>query len=142
MFDVNECSIILGMRKSAPGARRPSKKQGASPGTVDEYLAGVPEPARSTLDKVRTTIRSVLPRDAVEVISYRIPAFKTRRIVVWYAAFSDHCSLFPTASVLAKFKEELKGYKVSKGTIQFPVDQPLPAGLLKKMVRARLAQIG
>jgi uncharacterized protein YdhG (YjbR/CyaY superfamily) len=60
---------------------------------------------------------------------------------VWYAAFSDHCSLFPTASVIKAFKKELKDYRVSKGTIHFPVDKPLPAALLKKMVKARLAEM-
>ena len=60
---------------------------------------------------------------------------------MWYAAFSDHCSLFPTASVIKTFKEDLKDYKVSKGTILFSVDKPLPAALLKKMVKARLAEM-
>ena len=60
--------------------------------------------------------------------------------LVWFAAFSDHCSLFPTASVIKAFKDELKGFETSKGTIHFPVDKPLPATLLKKMVKARLAE--
>ena len=109
--------------------------------TVEAYLASIPEPARSTLNKVRATIRSVVPTETTELISYGIPAFKYKKMLVWYAAFSDHCSLFPTASVIAKFKEELKDYRVSKGTIHFPVGQPLPAPLLKKMVKARLAEI-
>ncbi len=109
--------------------------------TVDEYLAGIPEPARSTLNKVRTTIRSVVPAEAEEVLSYRIPAFKYKQVLVWYAAFAEHCSVFPTPSVIEQFKEELKGYKIAKGTIQFPVDKPLPASLLKKIVKVRLAQV-
>ena len=60
---------------------------------------------------------------------------------VWYAAFVTHCSLFPTASMIAKFKDELEGYKTSKGTIQFPTDKPMPAALIKKIVKARLAEI-
>jgi uncharacterized protein YdhG (YjbR/CyaY superfamily) len=127
--------------KPSSRERRSSARPGAQLGTVDQYLAAVPEPARSTLNRVRATIRSVLPKDATEVISYRIPAFKHKRIVVWYAAFSDHCSLFPTGSVIARFKDELKGYKISKGTIQFPIAKPLPAALLKKIVRARLVDI-
>ena len=116
-------------------------KRNATPTSVDEYLARVPQPARSTLKKVRAAIRSALPREATEAISYQIPAFKYKgRPLVWFAAFSNHCSLFPTASVIAAFKDELKGFQVSKGTIQFPVDKPLPAVLLKKMVKARLAQ--
>ena len=75
------------------------------------------------------------------MISYGIPAFKYKKVLVWYAAFADHCSLFPTAGVIAKFKDELKGYKISKGTVQFPIDKPFPATLLKKMVKARLAEV-
>jgi len=118
----------------------------ATPKTVEEYLAGVPEPARSTLKKVRAAIRAVAPAEATEVISYRIPAFKIetprfKGILMWYAAFSDHCSLFPTASVISAFKKDLKDFRVSKGTIHFPVDKPLPAALLKRMVKARIAEM-
>jgi len=127
------------MKKSPSPARGLSAK--AAPMTVDEYLAGIPEPARSTLNKVRTTIRSVVPAEAEEVLSYRIPAFKYKQVLVWYAAFAEHCSVFPTPSVIEQFKEELKGYKIAKGTIQFPVDKPLPASLLKKIVKVRLAQV-
>jgi uncharacterized protein YdhG (YjbR/CyaY superfamily) len=132
--------MIVHMRKATSGNRRIAKKR---PGgrSVSEYLSQVPEPARSTLERVRAMIRSVVPREAEEVISYGIPAFKCKRVVVWYAAFSDHCSLFPTAAVIEKFKEDLKGYTISKGTIQFPVGQPLPATLVKEIVKARLAQI-
>lgn len=109
---------------------------------MDDYLAKVPEPARSTLNKVRAVVRAVVPAEATEVISYGIPAFKYKKVLVWYAAFSDHCSFFPTGSIIEKFKNELEGYRLSKGTIQFPVDNPLPAALVKKMVKARLAEIG
>jgi uncharacterized protein YdhG (YjbR/CyaY superfamily) len=109
--------------------------------TIDEYLAGVPEPARGTLQKIRVAIRSSVPPGTTETISYRIPAFKCKGILVWFAAFSDHCRLFPTASVIEKFKNELKCFPTSKGTIQFPADKPLPAALVKKIVRARVAQI-
>ena len=109
--------------------------------TVDEYLAGVPEPARTTLNKIRAAIRSAAPTEATETISYGIPAIKYNGILVWFAAFSDHCSLFPTASVIQKFKSDLKRYSTSKGTIQFPTDKPLPAALIRKMVKARVAQM-
>jgi uncharacterized protein YdhG (YjbR/CyaY superfamily) len=112
-----------------------------TPKTVDDYLAAVPEPARGTLQRVRTAIRSAVPAEATEAISYGIPAFKNKGTIVWFAAFSDHCSLFPTASVIQTFKNELKGYKTSKGTIHFPVDRPLPAALVKKMVKVRLADM-
>src|SRR5208282_4512498 len=108
--------------------------------TVEDYLAAVPEPARSTLQRVRAAIRPALPAEATEVISYGIPAFNYKGPLVWFAAFSNHCSLFPTASVIRAFKNELKGYKTSKGTIHFPVDKPLPVALVKKMVKARLAE--
>ena len=108
---------------------------------VNEYLAGLPEPARSTLKTVRAVIRSVVPAETTEVISYGIPTFKYKRGLVAFAAFKDHCSFFPMgSSVLDAFKEELKGFRVSKGTLHFPLDRPLPAALVKKIVRARIAQ--
>jgi uncharacterized protein YdhG (YjbR/CyaY superfamily) len=115
-------------------------KGNAAPKNVDEYLAGVPEPARSTLKKLRAVIRSAVPPEATEAISYGIPVFRYKGSLVWFAGFSDHCSLFPTASVIREFKNELKAYEISKGTIRFPVDKPLPAALVKKMVKARVAQ--
>ena len=126
------------MKKSVSQKRKPSS---ATPKTVEEYLSRLPEPARSTLDKVRTIIRSVVPAETTEIISYRIPAFKSTKVVVWYAGFTMHWSLFPTASVIEQFRDELKGYRVSKGTIQFPIDQSPPISLIKKLTRARLAQL-
>ena len=107
------------------------KKGSAAPKNIDEYLATVPEPARGTLKKIRAAIQSVVPREATETISYGMPAFKHNGVLVWFAAFSKHCSFFPTASVIEAFKHELKGYSTSKGTIQFPTDKPLPAALVK-----------
>jgi len=125
--------------KKANAASRAKRK--LAPKTVDEYLAGVSEPARSTLKKIRASIRSAAPGAATETISYGMPAFKYKGVLVWFAAFAHHCSFFPTASVMDAFKKELKGYSTSKGTIQFPLDKPLPATLVKKMVKARVAQI-
>lgn len=102
-------------------------------------MARVPEPAREALSKMRATIRSAVPPEATEIISYGIPAFKDKKVLVWYAVFFDHCSLFPTASVIERFKDELSGFSVSKGTIQFPLAQPLPLALIKKLVKARVA---
>ena len=107
---------------------------------VDEYLDGVPESARGALRKMRAAIRSAVPREAGEVISYGIPAFRRHVVLVWYAAFTDHCSLFPTAAVIEKFKNELKGFSKSKGTIRFPLGEPLPVALIKKLVKARVAR--
>jgi uncharacterized protein YdhG (YjbR/CyaY superfamily) len=128
------------MRKAKSGSRGTATKGKGAPKNVDEYLAGVPEPARSTLTKMRAAIRSAVPPGAKETISYRMPAFKHQGVLVWFAAFSDHCSLFPTASVIEVFKNELKGFSTSKGTIHFPSDKPLPTALIKKLVKARVAQ--
>ena len=129
------------MKKVKSANRSSAAKSNGVPKNVDEYLAGVPEPARSTLNKIRAAIRSAVPPDATETISYRIPAFKHKGVLVWFAAFSNHCSLFPTASVIEAFKNELKGFSTSKGTIQFPTDRPLPAALVRKLVKARVAQM-
>ncbi len=129
------------MKKVKSGNRSSAAKGNGAPKDVDEYLAGVPEPARSTLIKVRAAIRSAMPAEATETISYQMPAFKYKgRPLLWFAAFSNHCSLFPTASVIEAIKNELKGFSISKGTIQFPLDKPLSAALLKKMVKLRIAQ--
>ena len=112
-----------------------------APQTVDAYLANIPEPAAGTLKHIREVIRSVVPKETTEVISYGMPMFKFRGMLVGYAAFKNHCSLFPTGSkVLDQFDKELKGYRTSKGTIQFPPDQPLPDSLIKKIVKARVAE--
>ncbi|MGH9357890.1 MAG: iron chaperone [Terriglobia bacterium] len=128
------------MAKVESGNRGSVTKGNGAPETVDEYLARVPEPARSTLNKIRAAIRSAAPPEAAEIISYRMPAFKYKGVLVWFAAFSNHCSLFPTASIVERFKNELKGFSMSKGTIRFPTDKPLPAAVVKKMVKARVAQ--
>jgi len=129
------------MKKGKSGKRSSAAKGTGAPKTVDQYLARVPEPARSTLNKIRAAIRAAVPPDATETISYGIPVFKHKgSSLVWFAAFSDHCSLFPTASVIASFKDDLKGYATSKGTIHFATDKPLPAALVKKMVKARVAR--
>ena len=108
---------------------------------MDEYLAGVPEPARSTLERVRSTVRSAAPREATEAISYGIPTFKYKGSLVAFAAFKKHCSFFPMSmAVIHEFKDELKQYHTSKGTLQFPLDKPLPANLVRKMVKARVAE--
>jgi uncharacterized protein YdhG (YjbR/CyaY superfamily) len=129
--------------KRSPAAKHkaaPKRKHKRAPKSVDEYLANIPEPARRTLNKIRGAIRSAVPPEATETISYRIPAFRHNGVLVWFAAFSKHCSLFPTASVIKSFKEELKGFSTSKGTIHFATDKPVPTALIKKLVKARVAQ--
>jgi uncharacterized protein YdhG (YjbR/CyaY superfamily) len=127
------------MRRVKLAERRPAATHRGAPKSVEEYLSNVPEPARTTLKKMRAAIRAAVPAEATEVISYRMPAFKHKKVLVWFAAFANHCSLFPTATALEAFQGELKGLTTSKGTVQFPLDRPLPTALIKKLVRARVA---
>jgi uncharacterized protein YdhG (YjbR/CyaY superfamily) len=108
---------------------------------VESYLAACPEPHRTTLEKIRAAIGSVVPKEATEAISYGMPSFQYKGGLVAYGAFKAHCSFFPMSGRLVEeFAEELKAFKTSKGTIQFAVDKPLPSGLVKKIVKARVAQ--
>jgi uncharacterized protein YdhG (YjbR/CyaY superfamily) len=112
-----------------------------APKTMDEYLAAVPEPARTTLSKVRAIIRSVVPAEATEAISYGMPTFRYNGALLAFGAFKNHCSFFPMSlAVMAALKDDLKKFETSKGTIHFPLDKPLPATLVKKLVKARLAE--
>jgi uncharacterized protein YdhG (YjbR/CyaY superfamily) len=123
-------------------ATEKTARQAESPAAeVDAYLAKVPEPARTTLEKLRATIRSVVPPETTEALSYGIPAFRYKGGLVAYAAFKKHCSFFPMqASLIDEMKDELKNYRTSKGTLQFPPNKPLPVPLVKKMVKARIAE--
>jgi uncharacterized protein YdhG (YjbR/CyaY superfamily) len=119
------------------------RKAGKStlPQTVDQYLAGVAEPARTSLRKVRSAIQAAVPKEATESISYRMPMFKYKGMVMGFAAFSDHCSLFPGhLSAFAAFRDELAAFETKAGTIRFPLAQPPSAALVKKLVRARVAE--
>ena len=129
------------MRKVSSSRRQPAATGNDSAGSVDEYLAKVPKGSRTAFEKLRAAIRSAVPRKSVETISYRIPAFRDEVILIWFAAFANHCSLFPTASVIAKFKPELKNYSTSKGTLHFPLDKPIPVTLVKRIVKARVAEV-
>jgi uncharacterized protein YdhG (YjbR/CyaY superfamily) len=104
---------------------------------VDEYLAGVPKEARTTLEKLRQTIRAAAPM-ASEGISYQMPMYKHHGMVIGFAAFKDHCSIFPGSEVMEAYKKELSRYDTSKGTIRFPANKPLPEALVKKLVKARI----
>jgi len=107
---------------------------------VDAYLTAVPADARAALEKLRQQIRGAAPR-AQEVISYKIPAFKLDgRVLVWFAAFKDHCSFFPGAAAIMTYKHELSAYQTSKGTVRFPANKPLPATLVRKLVKHRVAE--
>jgi uncharacterized protein YdhG (YjbR/CyaY superfamily) len=132
---------VSAVPKRAPGRGNPgSATDKGAPKNVDEYIAAVPEPARRMVKEMRAAIRSVMPAEAVEIISYQIPAFKLKRVLVWYASFLEHCSLFPTASVIEEFRDELAGFTTPKGTVQFSMSKALPTALIKKLVKARVAQ--
>lgn len=108
---------------------------------VDAYLAALPEPARATLQAVRDRVRAAAPKAAEECISYRMPALRYKGVLVAYAAFKRHCSFFPmSAALLDEFADEVKPYRTAKGTLQFPPDKPLSATLIRKIVKARVAQ--
>ena len=115
-----------------------SPKQGSK--TIDEYLARVNPKQRAALQKLRQTIRTVMP-NAEECISYGIPAFRLNgRSVVFFGAWADHCSFYPGRSVtLKKFRDDLKDFETSKGTIRFSPQKPLPSALVKRLVKARIA---
>lgn len=113
----------------------------AAPTSVEEYLAALPKKSRAALVKLRKRIRAAAP-DATETISYQMPAFKDHgRFLVSYAAFKEHCSLFPASeAVIEALGEELKPYFSGKGTIRFTADKPLPARLVRKIVKVRLEE--
>lgn len=113
----------------------------AAPTRVEDYLAALPEASRAALQKLRKTIKAAAPA-ATETISYQMPTFKDNgRFLVSFAAFKDHCSLFPASeAVIEALGEELKPYFSGKGTIRFHADRPLPAALVKKIVKVRLEE--
>lgn len=108
--------------------------------TIAEYLRRLTPEKRATLERVRAAIKAAAPK-AEECISYGIPAFRLDgRMLAYFHAAANHCSFFPGAHPVATFKDELAGYETSKGTVRFPVDRPLPATLVKKLVKARIEE--
>ena len=120
--------------------KTPAQTNSSAASEVDAYLAALPAEARATLEKLRGTIKAAAPK-AVEVISYQIPTFKLNgRMLVSYAAFKNHCSFFPGAAPIKEHQNDLKSYVTSKGTIRFPTGKPLPATLVKKLVKTRIRE--
>ena len=113
----------------------------AKPTTIDEYLATVGDDERTTLEKLRKSIKAAAPK-AEECISYGLAAFRLDgRPLVAFGATTNHCAFYPMSSfTVAAYKEELKAYDTSKGTIRFPAGKPLPAALVRKLVKARIAE--
>jgi uncharacterized protein YdhG (YjbR/CyaY superfamily) len=109
------------------------------PTTIDEYIAGFPPGVQKRLQKIRDIIRKCAP-DAEEAIKYQIPTFVLHGNLVHFAAFEKHIGFYPTPSAIAAFKTELAAYPSAKGSVQFPLDQPVPLSLIKKMVAFRVKE--
>jgi len=107
--------------------------------TIDDYIASFPKHIQEILEEIRQAIREAAP-DAEETISYQMPAFRLNGILVYFAAFKNHIGFYPTSSGVAAFKAELSQYEVSKGTIRFPLGQPVPFNLIKKIVKYRVEE--
>jgi len=117
--------------RSKPGTRTPT--------TIDEYLAGVSDEKRAALQQLRKTILGVIPK-AEECISYQMPAFRHEgRVLVYFAAAANHCAFYP-GGMVNEFKDDLEGYETSKGTIRFQPERPIPTSLVRRIVKARVAQ--
>jgi uncharacterized protein YdhG (YjbR/CyaY superfamily) len=106
---------------------------------IDQYIASFPEQTRKLLEQLRETIKQAAP-DSEELMSYQMPAYKQNGILVYFAAYKNHIGFYPTASGIEAFKQELSSFQWSKGTIQFPLDKPLPLELVTKIVRYRINQ--
>ena len=109
------------------------------PNNVDEYIAGFPGDIQTILEQVRTAIRKAAPK-AEEVISYQMPAFKLHGMLVYFAGYKNHIGFYPTSSGIKAFTKELSVYKGAKGSVQFPLDKPLPLGLITQIVKFRVAE--
>ncbi|MCF3109410.1 DUF1801 domain-containing protein [Niabella sp. CC-SYL272] len=106
--------------------------------TVDAYINAFSGIRKKRLEEMRRMVRQAAPKDAVEVISYNMPAIRTTTVLVYYAAYEKHIGFYPTGSPITAFADRLKDYKTSKGTVQFPLDIALPGHLIKEMVAYRV----
>ena len=110
--------------------------------SVEQYLNVLPSDQRARVEELRSYLQKLLPEDAIEVISYNMPAFKLKKVIVYFAAHKEHIGFYPTAKPIEVFKDELADYKFSKGAIQFPYNRPMPEELIKKIVDFRLKDLG
>jgi uncharacterized protein YdhG (YjbR/CyaY superfamily) len=115
------------------------KNKAAKATTIDEYISGFPYEIQRVLKQVRSTIRKAAPA-AQETISYRVPAFRLEGPLVYFAAFKNHVGFFPTSSGIWNFKKELGAYESAKGSVRFPLDQPMPLGLIARITKFRLKE--
>ncbi len=109
------------------------------PATTDEYIATFPESIQKLLQEIRETIKKAAP-DAEECISYQMPAYKLKGMVVYFAGYEKHIGFYPGASGIASFKEKIAGYKNAKGSVQFPLDKPLPVKLITEITKFRVKE--
>lgn len=107
--------------------------------TVSEYFKSLTKEQRLVLEKFRHLIREIIP-DAEEIISYNMPSFKLNEVIVWYAIYKKHIGFYPKTAAIKYFDKALKGYKTSKGAIQFPLDKKIPEALVKKIVKFRIKE--
>jgi len=136
--------VVRNRKRTGPAksqrTRRPAAARRARVWTIDAYLARVSDDQRAALETLRKTIRAAAP-GAIECISYQLPAFRLNGILVGFGATATHCAFYPwSGSTVAAFKNELKAYDTSKGTIRFEADHPLPAALVRRIVKARIAE--
>jgi uncharacterized protein YdhG (YjbR/CyaY superfamily) len=110
-----------------------------APKTIDEYIAGFPQDVQENLEKIRMTIRKAAP-EAEETIKYQMPTFTLKGNLVHFAAFKKHIGFYPVPTGIEKFKHELSAYRGGKGSVQFPLDQPIPFDLISKIVKFRVEE--
>jgi uncharacterized protein YdhG (YjbR/CyaY superfamily) len=115
------------------------KSEEKAPNSIDEYIAGFPDDIQFILEELRMTIRKAAP-GVVEKISYRMPTFVLNGILVYFAAFKNHVGFYPRLSGIESFKKELSVYKGGKGSVQFPINDPLPLNLITEIVRFRVKE--
>lgn len=134
------CAARPSIRSASPAMEtRDMKATSASPQTIDEYIAGFPENVQDILQKVRGIVHKEAP-EAQEAIKYQIPTFVLNGNLVHFAAFQNHVGLYPTPSGIEQFKDALSKYNSAKGSVQFPLDSPIPYGLIKKIVKFRVKE--
>jgi len=115
------------------------KTDQTAPKNIDEYIAGFPPDVQEILEKIRMTIREAAP-DAEETIKYQIPTFTLKGNLVHFAAFKKHIGFYPTPTGIEKFKNELSVYEGAKGSVKFPLDKPIPFGLISRIVKFRVKE--
>src|SRR6266536_439739 len=115
------------------------KTDQTAPKTIDEYIAGFPNDIQEVLQKIRMTIRKAAP-EAEETIKYRMPTFTMKGNLIHFAAFKNHIGFYPVPTGIEKFKKELSVYKTAKGSVQFPLDKPIPFDLISKIVKFRVKE--